>query len=113
MLYTLLVPIAGISLLVLMVLTVLFGLRVIKVKMKVHRATGYAVLVLAAFHGVFGWLTFFPYFLPNIISGTVLFLLILTNILLWRAKKIKFKTHRLLGIISMVIALLHGLFGIL
>lgn len=111
MLYTLLVPVAGISLFAAIVLSVLLGMRIIKVKMIFHKIIGYLVLFGAGAHGVFTWIKYFPYSKFNLITGTLLFLIILLNTLLWRKKIIKFKSHRLLGIIILIVAAMHALNG--
>ena len=112
MIYTLLVPVAGIGLFIAIVLTVLLGFRVIKIKMIFHKILGYLVLAGAAAHGIFCWTIYFPYSRFNLISGTALFIIILLNTVLWRKKIIKFKTHRLGGIIILFIAVLHAINGI-
>ncbi len=111
MLYTLLVPIAGICLFVAIVLSVLLGMRIIKVKMIFHKILGYLVLFGAGAHGVFTWIKYFPYSRFNLLTGTLLFIIILLNTILWRKKIIKFKSHRLLGIIILIIAVLHAING--
>jgi hypothetical protein len=113
MAYAVFLKYSGLAMLFFISAAVLTGLRIIKVDKRIHKAAGYMILLLATGHGIYAWLRYFPNSLLNIISGTAIFLLASVNIFLWRKRLIKLKAHKHLGLTIFVIAIMHGIYGII
>lgn len=114
MTYLVLIPILGLVMLALLALTNLMGLKVIKAKLAVHRRLSYLLMLFVLAHGVYGWVYFNPADPIGTLMGTILFLLILLNILSGTRKiKLNIKLHRGLGYASIAVGLLHAVIGFL
>jgi len=112
--YLIIVPFLGLSMLVLLMLTNLIGLKVIKAKLRVHRRLSVILLLFILVHGIYGWAFFNPSAPVGTIAGTILFVLVLLNILFGtRRLKLKLGVHRGLGYTSIFLGLLHGVLGFL
>lgn len=112
--YLIIIPVLGVVMLVLLIIVNLMGLKVIKSKLSVHRGLSLVLLLFILAHGIYGWVYFNPADPVGTIAGTVLFLLVLLNILSGTRKiKLNMTLHRGLGYASIAVGLLHGVIGFL
>ncbi len=76
-----------------------------------HKVIALIILVMALIHTVSGWVMQFP--LPALIAGSLMVALFCINVLAgMNVIKLPLKTHKVIGIIVLIMALLHAGAGV-